>query len=150
MKAHFERLFAYDDWANREELGRLRAITDPPSDALNLMGHIIAAEWLWLARLRRTESHLTVWPELDLHACVAEVEALRPAWIEALPSLLLDGTITYVNTKGESFQSRVDDVLSHVVIHGAYHRGQIATLLRRTGAEPAYTDFIHCTRQGFI
>jgi uncharacterized damage-inducible protein DinB len=41
-------------------------------------------------------------------------------------------------------------VLTHVVMHSAYHRGQIATHMRASGQTPAYTDFIHGVRQGLI
>jgi uncharacterized damage-inducible protein DinB len=44
----------------------------------------------------------------------------------------------------------VEDVLTHVLLHSAYHRGQIASQMRAGGEEPAYTDFIHATRQGLI
>jgi len=44
----------------------------------------------------------------------------------------------------------VADVLTHVVLHSAYHRGQIASLIRSGGDAPAYTDFIHAARQGLI
>jgi uncharacterized damage-inducible protein DinB len=37
-------------------------------------------------------------------------------------------------------------VLLHVVSHGAYHRGQIASDLRNSGGEPVLTDFIHWVR----
>jgi uncharacterized damage-inducible protein DinB len=37
-----------------------------------------------------------------------------------------------------------------VVIHSAYHRGQIAADVRAAGHEPAYTDFIHATRTGRV
>jgi uncharacterized damage-inducible protein DinB len=38
----------------------------------------------------------------------------------------------------------------HVLLHSVYHRGQIALQMRSSGAEPAYTDFIHSVRQGFL
>jgi uncharacterized damage-inducible protein DinB len=40
----------------------------------------------------------------------------------------------------------VDDILMHVVMHSAYHRGQIALEVRCAGQTPAYTDFIHAIR----
>ena len=39
---------------------------------------------------------------------------------------------------------------THVVIHSAYHRGQIASDVRASGGVPAYTDYIHAVRQGLI
>jgi uncharacterized damage-inducible protein DinB len=41
-------------------------------------------------------------------------------------------------------------MLTHVLFHSAYHRGQIALQMRASGMEPAYTDFIHAVRQGFV
>jgi len=46
--------------------------------------------------------------------------------------------------------STVGDILTHVAMHGAYHRAQIAAAVRESGREPAYTDFIHAVRQGFV
>jgi uncharacterized damage-inducible protein DinB len=37
-----------------------------------------------------------------------------------------------------------------VIMHSAYHRGQIASDMRAAGFTPAYTDFIHAIRQGFV
>ncbi|HEY6147556.1 MAG TPA: DinB family protein [Thermoanaerobaculia bacterium] len=38
----------------------------------------------------------------------------------------------------------------HVVIHGGYHRGQIAAELRAAGFTPAYTDYIEAVRRGRV
>ncbi len=58
--------------------------------------------------------------------------------------------ISYVNSKGESWSSQVDDVLLHVITHSAYHRGQIASDMRAAGLTPTYTDFIHAIRQEIV
>ena len=57
---------------------------------------------------------------------------------------------SYTNSKGELWENRVLDVLSHVLLHSAYHRGQIALEIRRSGSAPAYTDYIHAVRQGLL
>jgi uncharacterized damage-inducible protein DinB len=41
-------------------------------------------------------------------------------------------------------------VLLHVIMHSAYHRGQIAMAMRAAGQQPAYTDFIHAVRNSFV
>jgi uncharacterized damage-inducible protein DinB len=58
--------------------------------------------------------------------------------------------VTYTNSKAEEWSNTAEDILIHVTIHSAYHRGQIASDLRGAGQRPAYTDFIHAVRQGFI
>ena len=143
------RLFSYDDWANREEVARLGAIDTPPR-ALRILAHIVGTEWLWLARLRQSEPRLAVWPELTLDQCLAEIDALRDAWNGYLHEGVFDTRIDYMNSKGEHWSNVADDILTHVILHGAYHRGQIATIVREGGDEPAYTDYIHCIRNGYI
>ena len=140
-----ERLFTYDDWANREEVARLRGVASTAA-ALRLLAHIIAAQWLWITRIRDESAKMAVWPELSLDQCAAEIDRLRAAWQNILQTVDRESTIHYRNSKGEAWSNSVDDILTHVVMHGAYHRGQIATLLRQGGDTPAYTDYIQAVR----
>ncbi|HSP13543.1 MAG TPA: DinB family protein [Thermoanaerobaculia bacterium] len=145
----FDRLFAYDDWANREEVKLLRHLgTSAPG--LRLLNHIVGAQWIWLSRIRDEKPKLAVWPELTLEQAVAELDRLRDAWRETLRRVDRKASIHYTNSKGEPWSSPIDDVLMHVVMHGAYHRGQIATMVRQGGETPAYTDYIHATRTGAV
>jgi uncharacterized damage-inducible protein DinB len=146
------RLIRYDIWANRETLGSLER-NSPPSKSLRWMAHILGAEQLWMARLRRQEPALPVWPDLDLEECGMQLDQLSRLWPEYLAGLSpkrLGETIPYINSKGESWTSTVEEILTHVTIHSAYHRGQIAADLRSAGSDPAYTDYIHAVRQGLI
>lgn len=147
----YERLFAYDDWANREVIANLRTIdASAAAPGMRLLSHIIGAQWIWLSRLRSKESRMAVWPELTLNAAENELDDLRRGWRDIWNRAIQGRSIEYRNTKGERHTSRVDDILMHVVMHGAYHRGQIATLMRQGGNTPAYTDFIHATRTGAV
>jgi uncharacterized damage-inducible protein DinB len=149
---HLRRQFAYNAWANWEVLTTIRS-GDKNSRLLALMSHIVSAESLWLERLKGEPQRLPVWPEFDLDECQQKAKALEGLWIEYLKpasTAWLSETISYKNSKGESWSSTVQDVLTHVVMHSAYHRGQIASLMRTNGQVPAYTDFIHAVRQGFI
>jgi uncharacterized damage-inducible protein DinB len=153
MLDHIKHLFSYDDWANREVLGSLQVLEAPPVRSLNLLGHIVSAERLWLERLLAQSQTLPVWPLFTLEQCKLEVEQLPVLWKSYLTSLGeagLSGSLAYKNTKGESFTSQKQDILLHVVMHSAYHRGQIAADMRAAGFTPAYTDFIHAARQGFV
>jgi len=118
------------------------------------MGHIIGAEYLWLARLRREEAPLPVWPDLAVEECASRIGALSTLWPAYLSEVgsteYLAEQIHYTNSKGEQWTSSVEDILTHVTIHSAYHRGQIASDLRSAGQTPAYTDFIHAVRQGHL
>jgi len=150
---HLTRLFDYDAWANREVLANLRAAETPPPRAVKFIAHILAAERLWLQRLKQQNPTVAVWPDLALEECktqAAELSLLWKKYLAASNEADLAKSVSYKNSKGESWSSRKDDVLMHVVMHSAYHRGQIATDMRAAGLSPAYTDFIHSIRQGFV
>jgi uncharacterized damage-inducible protein DinB len=117
------------------------------------MAHILSAEKLWLERIRRVPQSMAVWPSSTIEECEALADELAAAWREYLANLTADGLeemVEYKNSKGKSWSGRVEDVLTHVVMHSAYHRGQIALEMRAAGMEPAYTDFIHAVREGLV
>jgi uncharacterized damage-inducible protein DinB len=148
-----QRLFAYDDWANRQALAAIAAVGAPPPRSLKLLAHIAGAERLWLGRLCRESRPAAVWPDMDLAGCGSALDDLARPWKEYLGALTpagLDETVSYVNSKGEPWTSSVEDILTHTVLHSSYHRGQIAADMRASGHAPAYTDYIHARRQGFV
>ncbi len=148
---YFSRLLRYDAWANAEAVRSVQGA--PSAQALRWMGHIVGAEFLWLGRLTGRPAPLEVWPELGAEACATRVEELAGTWprfLSTLGSTGLSDAIAYRNTKGERWTSTVGDVLTHVVVHSGYHRGQIAAAIREAGGTPAYTDFIHAARKGLI
>jgi uncharacterized damage-inducible protein DinB len=149
---YYARLLRYDVWANAETLGSLRA-GEAPANAVRWMGHIVGAGALWLARLRQEPPAMAVWPDLDLDECAAGIERLADSWPRYLQTLSLadiEEGIGYRNSLGEYWTNTVGDILTHVAMHGGYHRAQIAAAVRESGQEPAYTDFIHAVRQGLV
>lgn len=149
---HYARLLRYDAWANAATLGSLRG-GEPPAKAIRWMGHIVGSGALWLARLRQEPPELAVWPDLDADQCAAGLARLADSWpryLGALSPADLEASVGYRNSLGEEWTSQIGDILMHVVMHGAYHRAQIAAALRESGREPAYTDFIHAVRRRLV
>jgi uncharacterized damage-inducible protein DinB len=150
---HLRRQFAYNEWANREVLAGLKASPDPPIRPRQLLAHILSAERLWLERIRQQPQSLSVWPDSTFDQNEQQIIDLARLWSEFLGQISPPGlseTVVYKNTKGEPWTSSVEDILTHVLLHSAYHRGQIASLVRAGGEQPAYTDFIHAVRQGLV
>ena len=150
---YLRREFAYDEWANKEVLNAIRAAGSANQRSLQLMSHILAAELVWLERLKQQPQSVPVWPQPDLAQCEAQAAKLGGQWLEFLDLITagdVSQSISYKNTKGEQWTSTIVDVLTHVVMHSAYHRGQIASHMRANGQSPAYTDFIHGVRQGLV
>lgn len=150
---HLRRQFAYNLWANHETLKAIRAAGGENRRSVQLMSHVLAAERVWLERLRQSPQSVPVWPESDLAWCDREAADLGRLWLEYLGDVAqgdVSKTVSYKNSKGELWTSAMVDVLMHVVLHSAYHRGQIASHMRASGETPAYTDFIHAIRQGLV
>jgi uncharacterized damage-inducible protein DinB len=153
LSQHYSQLASYDAWANLEVIASLRNTGAPPERSRKWMAHIISAEYVWLTRLLQETQKFPVWPDLTLDQCEQEADNLRQEWRQYLGRTAvdrLDQTIAYKNSKGEAWSSKVRDVLTHVFMHSAYHRGQIAADMRQSGHQPAMTDFIHGVRQGLV
>jgi uncharacterized damage-inducible protein DinB len=119
--------------------------------ALELYGHVLGAEQIWLERIRGGVQG-PVWPPFDrvtATACESLRSAVRIAYTDMVNALTLSDLsrrIAYVNSAGDAFETTLRDILLHVVLHGAYHRGQIALLIRDAGARPPTADYVEFVR----
>lgn len=150
---YYRRLFAYDAWANQEVLVALERADPLPPLALKRMAHILGSQSTWLRRLGHAADPLAVWPDLTLDDCEALLGRLAYAWesyLQGRADADLAAPVDYATSGGEAWTNRVDEILTHVAMHGAYHRGQIASDLRAAGSTPAATDFILAARQGAV
>jgi uncharacterized damage-inducible protein DinB len=147
---HLRRLVKHLAWADQRVLESLRHARNPSPSAFSLYSHVLGAEHTWLARIMGTAPIVAVWPDLSLDEC----QSLAERNVESLEEVvngMEDGDrsrpITYRNTAGAEFTTALEDILLHVAMHGGYHRGQVAALLRSAGDEPSSTDYIQWARQ---
>jgi uncharacterized damage-inducible protein DinB len=128
-------------------------LRDPPPDpeAVRLFAHIASVEHLWFARVEARKPDYPVWPDSmspsDAAALAARYADIYTRLVEDASPEQLGRAVVYRNSAGREFHSRVSDIVTHVAMHGSYHRGQIARQLRSVGREPPYTDFIQYTRR---
>ena len=102
-----------------------------------------------MARLQQRPATVAVWPDLTLQQCAALAEenhAEFAALLDALSAEQLDTEVSYTNSAGIAFRSTRRDILLHVALHGCYHRGQVALVLRDAGAVPEPSDYIAFVR----
>lgn len=146
---HLSKLVAHLAWADDRVLAALRSATAPDPSCLEVFAHVLAAEHVWLARLKGEVPRHPVWPTLTLEACAGLVQANQrelTTYVNALRDADRARGVTYTNSAGQQFTSTVEDILLHVSLHGTYHRGQIAWALRRGGSVPMPTDYIAFVR----
>ncbi len=141
-------LLAHSSWADDLILRALRdaPVSDP--EVLRLFNHVIAAEHLWLSRIRGSAARVAVWPALSLDDLAALARENADGFRELLGDAGgLNRIVRYRNSAGREFDNTVRDILVHVALHGHYHRGQIATRMRAAGRTPLYTDYIGWARR---
>lgn len=116
--------------------------------AVEVFAHVQAARQMWLSRLELMEPPEDgLFPAWDLPKVEHRARSLDVVWLtyvraQQLQRTSVDDVLEYRTTEGTKFRSSVLDILTHVVNHSSYHRGQIATLIAQCGATPAATDFI--------
>jgi len=145
MSGHLRKLIEHLKWADAAALEALRRSSGSDTRALTIYSHVLGAEAVWLARLAGRPSDVAVWPILSLEQAASLAERNAAELDAPLVSLSPDDLgreIDYRTSDGRAFRSSIEDILLHVALHGSYHRGQIALLIRGGGGEPASTDYI--------
>lgn len=152
MNSFFQPLLQHMAWSDERIGSELLASEGKPEAALKWFAHITAAERLWLTRIEggATEG-MAIWPELNAEQCVELAKSNEARYAELLAQLSSEGDfgrlVVYRNSTGAEFRTSVGDILTHVCIHGAYHRGQINSALRGGGLEPVNVDYITYVRE---
>lgn len=151
LVSHFERMFDHTFWANRKVADALQGLEGKTEKSYRWFSHILGAEKVWLTRLNGRDSNaLPIWPELSLSECESLLTENQEGYRKYLSSLTdadLAKPVQYRNQTRASYETSIQDILTHVNMHGSYHRGQIAASLRDEGFEPVGTDYILFIRQ---
>lgn len=154
MQDDLVALFAYECWANRKVLDACRNLTDEQYGAEPVPGwtsvrstinHIALATEFNL-RAMSPDAENRVWAEADLVTVDDAAQLLDQThrhFEELRPKLTPEwlNTLLTIHAIGRSFTLPHWAVLRHIVNHSTYHRGQIASKLKRFGVEPPNTDF---------
>jgi uncharacterized damage-inducible protein DinB len=149
-------LFDYNYWARDRQLESCRSLTSEQflrplgnsfSSLRDTLAHLVGAEWIWLERWlgreRRALPAAGDFPTLD--AVVQrwnEVESGMRGYLNQLSDPAIGRPLTYRNLKGETWTYPLWQTLFHLVNHQTYHRGEVTTLLRQLGAQPAAIDYL--------
>lgn len=143
------KLIDHLEWADAKALAALRAASAPGAKVREIYSHILGSEHTWISRIEGRAPTLAVWPTLsddEIERVAGENVAAFRRIIEGVTEVDLARVVAYRTSAGHPYESTVEDILIHVALHGSYHRGQVATLLRQAGSEPVATDYIVFSR----
>jgi uncharacterized damage-inducible protein DinB len=149
-------LYAYTRWADGRMLDAVRKLSpeqyiqepapgwDPIRSSLI---HIAGATSLWARRLQGET--VTVRPSVEDYPSFEAVERYFREGHDAFDRLIagltperLRSTFSYRLLSGDLYEAPLWAVYRHVANHATYHRGQVASKLKRFGVEPPLTDFV--------
>lgn len=144
MKKYFLKLYQYNLWAGKRVLDNLKRQNVKDEKILSLMGHVLAAQFLWLHRIKGLPApDVKLWGTYSLEQLPDMVDKAGSQWLEFVEATeSFDRELTYRNYTGDPYTNNVEMIMIHLVNHSSYHRAQIAMLLRQKGFEPVNTDFI--------
>lgn len=136
---YFKRAFAYDDWANA---GQLQGLAAP--EGVRAMGHLLSARAIWLKRVQgEATDGMKFFPEIDAQGCTelhAQVKRDWANWLEQLTPAQLTEAVTFKDSFGNPYTLDRATMLTHVMLHSAHHRGQVAMAQRQAGHTPTDLD----------
>lgn len=154
-----ETLFAQKSWANHELFNALAAIPgdahkEAITTAIRTLNHIYVVDEIFRAHLCGRQSQFTATntpetPDLgQLHFSVAETDAWYLQYVKQLPTSEIDQVIQFRFTDGDTGEMTREEMLLHVLTHGAYHRGNVGQILKSISVAPPrdlLTKFLHMT-----
>ncbi|NOT75281.1 MAG: hypothetical protein HOP08_10155 [Cyclobacteriaceae bacterium] len=144
MKSYFLKLYQYNAWSNQRVLNCIQRQNVNDEKIFSLMGHIVAAQFLWLHRIKGlAPPDVKLWGTYTLPQLIKLAEDAGKQWLEFVESTEdFNRELTYTNYVGDHYTNNVETIMIHLVNHSSYHRAQIAMLLRQKGFEPVNTDLI--------
>jgi uncharacterized damage-inducible protein DinB len=146
---HLRELYRYDDWANRR---MIVAVKESGSDRCRqILAHLLTTEDEYLARLFGKDSTgFDFWPDLSIEECGELARTVAEKYEKLMRRFDdegLDLWTRYRTSQGIPHENNFRDMLTHVIIHSATHRGNLMLKLREDGFEPPKIDYIIYLRE---
>ncbi len=152
-------MYNYHAWANQTILGRIREL---PSSLLHqevnssfptlahALSHIYAVDQMWYLVLTGMDMpeafqacrslNEQVLESVDDYAnAYTELAQKFNAWFQTQPDW--DQSVLLNNPFAGPRQTRLSEMILHVVNHGSYHRGNVSTMLRQLGHASTMNDY---------
>lgn len=149
-------LFNYNYWARDRQLKVCATLTEDKfkhplggsfSSLRDTLVHMVAVERLWLERWRGKTPQSLLRPEEfptlpSVQQYWYEVEREMREYMSNLNEEVIEQSVTCVSTRGHTWTYTLWRMMLHLLNHQSYHRGQVTTLLRQLGVQPAKVDFL--------
>lgn len=143
MKNYFLKLFEHEHWANLCVLEMYFKSTNPSPRSTELLSHIIASQRIWLDRIKGNEMVVKPFELFDEETLLELLEINYTEIQRLIRDADYEQLFTYQDFEGKQFTKNIENTLTHLVLHAAYHRGQLVAMLKSEDNPAVKTDFIH-------
>jgi uncharacterized damage-inducible protein DinB len=150
-------LFKYKTWANDEILTMMKLLDEKahPDDrhtAIRILNHTYVVDRIFAGNLQRLEhgytaTNTTDTPTLEqLGLAIKKSDQWYLEYVLKLEPSELSENIDFTFTDGTPGRMSREEMLTHVVLHGGYHRGAIGRILAQLSITPprdVFTGYLH-------
>lgn len=150
-------LVAYNAWANERIVDAAQRATEKELSAdlsgydtiLATLNHYLWAQVMWVARLREQPvverfklPAAELWPEFR------RADADLGAFAAELTDADWERMIDYHDSRGTPHRRTLGPLVSHVVNHSTYHRGEAGLMLTQLEHSPGDLDYVYFIPEG--
>ncbi len=160
MNTTLKSLFDYKAWADAELLAAVAnldasAHAEARHSAIRILNHIHTVDKIFAANVRAQAHSFTATntPETptieDLSWNALETDRWWQDFVATLSDEEMAKPLRFTFTDGDSGTMSREEMLHHLLAHGAYHRGAVGRIVAQTGAAPPrdlFTKFLHVTQ----
>jgi uncharacterized damage-inducible protein DinB len=162
MKVHFQQFATYNRWANARLYEAAFALDDADyrrdvgaffKSMHGTLNHLLLTDRIWLKRLTGEGEHpdrldAILFEDRKLLAVArADEDERLLGYVSSLDEAEFESALRYRTTRGNEFEHKRCDILSHLFNHQTHHRGQAHTILSIcTGREPPLLDLMGMQR----
>lgn len=152
-----QALFRYKAWANDELLTAMQGFDEVShavdrAIAIRILNHTHVVDRIFAANLRRMDHGYAAANTAELPALDELSEAIRACdqwylgYVATLDDVDLAESLDFTFTDGAPGRMTREEMLMHVSIHGAYHRGQVGLIMTKNAIAPPadlFTGYLH-------
>lgn len=152
MSSWLRSLYGYHAWANDELLGKVEMIREDMHKAerhtaIGLIDHYYGVMRIFAAHLGGARHHLTsdntakAQSLSELHAAVAASDQWYLNYVQSISPVKLSESVAFTFTDGDQGYMTREEMLMHVVLHSAIHRGEVCRILAQLSITPPWDTF---------
>lgn len=152
MSTLLQKLFGYHAWANNDLFDKLGALDQERhkaelNTALRLINHYYVVAQIFAAHLSGVphtyaSDNTIETPTLDeLRADVTSSDQWYLDYLRSVSPADLAETIPFAFTDGDKGYMAREEMLTHVALHGGYHRGEVGRILWQLSVTPPWDTF---------